>query len=313
MAHQSGILASIDLSIFYGEAKEGHIRSFKVIISDESLKLSNSTKVSSSFENGIYIELLKDYDSAVIPYLDEYKPCYIMVRTDIKNSQDLYEWILISYTPDGALVRDKMTYASTRSSFKRSFGSNLIVDDIFCNKKSDVNYKGYQDHMKMKNAPMPLTEMETYALEAKDNEHAYVSVHQTDTNLPSITLQTNSDVTEAFNEFFDGKFNYIQIGVDLSNEKVLVLLKKNVLLHELDSLTPKDEPRFHFYNYSYSHGGSDLKSKIFIYSAPGFNCSVKHRMIYSTCKSSVIQSYEQGRDLLDKKVSICHYVSDRNR
>ena len=50
-------------------------------------------------------------------------------RLDTKNSSG-YEWILISWSPDTAPIRQKMLYASTKATLKQEFGSAQIKDEI---------------------------------------------------------------------------------------------------------------------------------------------------------------------------------------
>lgn len=45
----------------------------------------------------------KDYDSFVLPLLDELQPCYILYRLDTQNAQG-YEWLFISWSPDNSPV-----------------------------------------------------------------------------------------------------------------------------------------------------------------------------------------------------------------
>lgn len=43
----------------------------------------------------------------------------------------------------------------------------------------------------------------------------------------------------------------------------------------------------------------------FIYTMPGYNCSVKERMLYSSCKNSVVERLEGMGLEVHKKVSCC--------
>jgi twinfilin-like protein len=51
---------------------------------------------------------------------------------DEKDSS-VYRWILISWSPDSSSVRNKMLYASTKSSLKQEFGGGQIKDDVYGN------------------------------------------------------------------------------------------------------------------------------------------------------------------------------------
>lgn len=45
----------------------------------------------------------KEYDSFVLPLLEDKQPCYILYRLDSQNAQG-YEWIFIAWSPDHSHV-----------------------------------------------------------------------------------------------------------------------------------------------------------------------------------------------------------------
>lgn len=50
-------------------------------------------------------------------------------------------------------------------------------------------------------------------------------------------------------------------------------------------------------------GLTSLSPAVFIYSMPGYKCSIKERMLYSSCKSRLLDSVEQDFQLeIAKKV-----------
>ena len=68
-------------------------------------------------------------------------------RLDDKDG-DAFRWILISWSPDSASVRNKMLYASTKASLKKEFGGGHIYDDLYGNLKEDISLLGYEKHVK---------------------------------------------------------------------------------------------------------------------------------------------------------------------
>lgn len=50
-------------------------------------------------------------------------------RLDTKNTSG-YEWLLISWIPDIASVRQKMLYASTKATLKQEFGTAHIKEEM---------------------------------------------------------------------------------------------------------------------------------------------------------------------------------------
>ena len=45
----------------------------------------------------------QDYDSFVLPLLEDKQPCYVLFRLDSQNAQG-YEWIFIAWSPDHSHV-----------------------------------------------------------------------------------------------------------------------------------------------------------------------------------------------------------------
>ena len=56
--------------------------------------------------------------------------CFDHSETD-ESSLTGYDFVFIAFSPDFAHVREKMLYASTRSTLKLAFGTNYIIDELF--------------------------------------------------------------------------------------------------------------------------------------------------------------------------------------
>ncbi|KII67350.1 Twinfilin-2-A [Thelohanellus kitauei] len=171
-------------------------------------------------------------------------------------------------------------------------------------KLSDVNYQAYKDHQTMKTVETPLTMMETFKETLKTQEHNYKGVDAVSQSLPSLKLNLDPKLTEAFTSFNAGEFNYLQSGINLEIENIEMMHLKNVKLEDLEKLGSSDEPRFHFIHYHYEYEGEPKSAKIFVYTVPGFKASIKARMIYSTCRSYLIDYYEKHYSRFDKKLEI---------
>lgn len=82
----------------------------------------------------------KDYEKFVDPLIEENTPCYILFRLDTKTPIG-HEWLLISYTPDTATIRQKMLYASTKATLKKEFGSTHIKEEYHATSKVKFKLK----------------------------------------------------------------------------------------------------------------------------------------------------------------------------
>ena len=101
----------------------------------------------------------KDYDSFVLPLLEDKQPCYILFRLDSQNTQR-YEWIFIAWSPNHPPVCQKMLYAATRATLKKEFGGGHIKDEVFGTVKKDVSLHGYKKYLLSQSSPAPLTAAE---------------------------------------------------------------------------------------------------------------------------------------------------------
>ena len=128
MSTQTGIQANDELREFFGKCREGKARSkfrlVKVIIVNEELTLDEAKETKGSWK--------EDWDGFVLPSIDDNEPCYLLYRMDEKDGET-YKWLMISWSPDSASIRNKMLYASTKATLKKEFGGGQILDDLYGN------------------------------------------------------------------------------------------------------------------------------------------------------------------------------------
>nr|XP_056712507.1 twinfilin-2 isoform X2 [Euleptes europaea] len=258
---------------------------------------------------GAYKELSqrwdKDYDSFVLPLLDELQPCYILYRLDTQNAQG-YEWLFISWSPDNSPVRLKMLYAATRATVKKEFGGGHVKDELFGTVKEDISLSGYQKHVSSCSAPAPLTAAEQELQQIRINEvKTEISVESKHQTLQGLAFPLQPEAQQAIQLLKQKKINYIQLKLDLEKETIDLVHTLATEIADLPKRIPQDSARYHFFLYKHSHEGDYLESVVFIYSMPGYKCSIKERMLYSSCKSRLLDSVEQDFCLeVAKKIEI---------
>ncbi|XP_078517586.1 twinfilin-2 isoform X1 [Lissotriton helveticus] len=302
MAHQTGIHATPELKDFFAKARNGSVRMIKVVIEDEQLVLGAYKELSGSWD--------RDYDSNVLPLLDETQPCYILYRLDTQNAQG-FEWLFISWSPDNSPVRLKMLYAATRATVKKEFGGGHIKDELFGTLKEDLSLVGYKKHVSSCSAPAPLTaaERELQAIKISEGRVAQVkteinveSKHQT---LQGLAFPLRPEAEKAILLLKQKKLNYVQLKLDLEKETTELVHTNPTEIADLPRRIPDDTARYHLFLYKHSHEGDYLESVVFIYSMPGYKCSIKERMLYSSCKNRLLDSVEQDLQLeIAKKIEI---------
>ncbi|XP_005039440.1 PREDICTED: twinfilin-1 [Ficedula albicollis] len=269
--------------IFVG-ARNGQYRLLKIIIDNEQLVVGSSRQPVGSWE--------KDYDSFVLPLLEDKQPCYILYRLDSQNAQG-YEWIFIAWSPDHSPVRQKMLYAATRATLKKEFGGGHIKDEVFGTVQDDVSLNGYKKYLISQSSPAPLTAAEEELRQIKINEvQADVGVDTKHQTLQGVAFPIAKEAIQALEKLKNKKLNYVQLQIDMKNETIILANTLDTELKDLPKRVPKDAARYHFFLYKHTHEGDYLESIIFIYSMPGYTCSIRERMLYSSCKSPLLEIVE---------------------
>ncbi|XP_030334928.1 twinfilin-1 isoform X2 [Strigops habroptila] len=250
MSHQTGIQASGSVKDTFVGARNGQYRLLKIVIDNEQLVVGSSRQPVGSWE--------KDYDSFVLPLLEDKQPCYILYRLDSRNAQG-YEWVFIAWSPDHSPVRQKMLYAATRATLKKEFGGGHIKDEVFGTVQVQTDVGIDTKHQTLQGVAFPIAKEAIQALEKLKNK----------------------------------KINYVQLQIDMKNETIILANTLHTELKDLPKRIPKDAARYHFFLYKHAHEGDYLESIVFIYSMPGYTCSIRERMLYSSCKSPLLEIVER--------------------
>uniref|UniRef100_A0A1X7VR29 ADF-H domain-containing protein n=1 Tax=Amphimedon queenslandica TaxID=400682 RepID=A0A1X7VR29_AMPQE len=246
------------------------------------------------------------YDSLILPCLQDKEACYILYRLDERNAYEKHLWVFLTYTPDEAPVRQKMLYSATKATMKKSFSSGVLIYDISATNKDEMTLKGYHKHVESVNAPPPLTREEEEWKEIEENQdHVDVGTTTRQSHLQGVSFPLHDDALAAIEDLKKKRIQYIQLSIDLDKEVI-------VLEDAADSLKPDDiashisttKPGYHLYLFKHTHEGDYLESFIFIYSCPGYKCSVKERMVYSSCKSPLIYALKEDGVAIDKTLEL---------
>ncbi|KAL0612267.1 Twinfilin-1 [Plecturocebus cupreus] len=284
-AKEIGFRASEDVKEIFARARNGKYRLLKISIENEQLVIGSYSQPSDSWD--------KDYDSFVLPLLEDKQPCYILFRLDSQNAQG-YEWIFIAWSPDHSHVRQKMLYAATRATLKKEFGGGHIKDEVFGTVKEDVSLHGYKKYLLSQSSPAPLTAAEEELRQIKINEvQTDVGVDTKHQTLQGVAFPISREAFQALEKLNNRQLNYVQLEIDIKNEIIILANTTNTELKDLPKRIPKDSARYHFFLYKHSHEGDYLESIVFIYSMPGYTCSIRERMLYSSCKSPLLEIVER--------------------
>lgn len=300
MSHQTGIKANEELKTFFGQCKDGKVRVIKISIQNEQLVLNDFKAPKGTWED--------DYDRYVLHLVEDRQPCYIFYCLD-SQSDSGFEWVFISWSPDDSPVREKMLYASTKATLKKEFGGGQIKYELFASTKEDISLQGYHRHLREATDPAPLTFAEEELQMIKKNESrvdiAVDSRHQT---LQGLVFPISDDAIAALFDMKNGILNYVQLSIDLDKEEINLESRDDTNINNLPTRVPRNHSRYHLFCFPHSYEGDYLLSKVFIYSTPGYECSVKERMLYSSCKNPLLDVIENKIGIeIAKKIEIDDY------
>ncbi|EKM55456.1 uncharacterized protein PHACADRAFT_256091 [Phanerochaete carnosa HHB-10118-sp] len=283
MSATSGITVSPELAATFSDALTSQsVRFLKVSIHNESLVADQSVAPSGSLSDDL--DKLGDI-------LEDDIPAYVLVRLDSPPT----EWMAISYVPDGAKVRDKMLYASTRNNLTKALGSAPFTDQMFATSKADITADAYARHCASLVAPKPMTprerEMEEIKM-AETRSAAYDGSRARKSHVGGkIGFQWSEESEQAVSELERGcEGKLVVLSIDPTNETLVVSLQVNTSADEIGSSLPTSDPAYAFYAWPQSK----RREIVFIYSCPS-GSPIKLRMLYS---SGMLLVYHNAKNLL---------------
>eukprot|EP00124_Ichthyophonus_hoferi_P003288 Ihof_evm5s277 gene=Ihof_evmTU5s277 len=185
-----------------------------------------------------------------------------------------------------------MLYASTRATLKKEFGSEFFTDELFGTEKSDVSLAGYNRHVASENAPAPLSYEEEQMAEAKKAEAAEVAREKPNHVIGGLAFSLEETAIKAIEDLKAGIYQYVQLRIDTTNEIIRLTYADSTDTHHMGEKLPNNHPSYHLIAYPHTQDGEMQRPFFFIYSCPANVCSVKERMLYSSCKNHVVAEAE---------------------
>ncbi|KXN85491.1 Twinfilin [Leucoagaricus sp. SymC.cos] len=280
MSASSGITVAPDLAAAFANAlKSKTVRFIKVSIQNESLVHDLTIDVAGSFESDL--ARLQDND-----VLSDNIPAYILAKLDPPST----DWTAFSYVPDTAKVRDKMLYASSRSSLFKSLGSTVFTDSIYATSRTDLTAEAYQAHLRHLAAPNPLSAREQEMADVRAAESGSASYEGSRPRASHVSsgvgFKWTPEVEDAVTELGRGdNCALLVLTINPETETVLLQSISEITIDQLASTIPRDQPCYAFFAWPQSYSSPPRRELIFIYSCPS-SSPVKHRMLYSTGSGS---------------------------
>ncbi|PFH50691.1 hypothetical protein AMATHDRAFT_75483 [Amanita thiersii Skay4041] len=289
MSASSGIAASDDLVAYFSSAiNESTVRFIKIVIRDDSLEHDTSIPIEGTLET----DLIKLQDPQI---LQDTVPAYILARLD----EPSFGWLVISYVPESAKIRDKMLYASSRSSLFRTLGSTLFTDTMFATSKDDLTPESYAAHKRHNEAPKPLSSREQELADIRAAENSSLSYQgsraRTSHFETGVGFQWSEEAENAIvilSRRDDCTLAVFQ--VEPTTETVQLLSFDNISMSELAEPFPPSDPCYAFLAWPHTYTTPPRREIIFIYSCP-LRSQIKQRMLYS---SGTLSTFRSGKEII---------------
>ena len=100
-----------------------------------------------------------DFQKHVTEGLDADKPA-IVLYCAADTADERSSWILLSYIPDTARVREKMLYSTCREDLKRGLGASFFKGEYGANEPSELSWEAMSHYFARDRSELFLTERE---------------------------------------------------------------------------------------------------------------------------------------------------------
>jgi len=155
MSHAPIPLADDLVSKFRGQTIAQSLRYFKCIIQNE--------RIVNVYEHRQTASLETDWGT-IAGQTKEDEPAFFIVR--LEGSK---RWLLVSYVPETAAVKAKMTFATAKNFLKEKLGEEYFVDELNTSTKEELTYSQYQASKAPVNA-LSMKEIELNAVHKQEEE-----------------------------------------------------------------------------------------------------------------------------------------------
>ncbi|KAH0536815.1 hypothetical protein FGG08_006348 [Glutinoglossum americanum] len=290
---QSGITASEELQQAFSDlvsnpSQRGLLAGIK---NEKLVPVQPIPSSSPDFESDLSIlaGLIKDNEAA-----------YVILR---RYEDDLSPFVAITYVPDSAHVRQKTLFSSTHMTLSRELGSEKFRETFFATTKQELTAEGFRKHDKHAETKAPLTEEEEVLQSIKQAEAgASVGTSSRSSHVSSgISFPLTNEALQALKGVEGGGDNLVQLKLDIQRETVDLAAVTTTDVGGLATTISDQDPRYSFFRYSHEFEGQSESPIIFIYTCPT-DSKVKERMLYASCRGSVVVAANDAGLVIAKKV-----------
>lgn len=268
------------------EIRNSNARAVIIKISDETLNAVKFLQPQNDWLEDL--DLLPEWiegPSYIIYFADE-GVHGISATTNSLGNKPFFEF---TYVPDASAVRDKMLYASTKSTLLKHIGTPLT--SIFGSLPKEFNKKAYQAHIASEAAKPPLTEDEKLKNQVRAEEAiAENSIGSRKLHASGISFPLHEDVVVAISEISEDGHPTTGAIIVIEEEEFRLASKTDKHYKEYATHVPNDLPSF-----ALVKGYPEEQNVAFVYVCPQ-SSNVKHRMLYASSKAALVDLLTTAKD-----------------
>ncbi|MDP2437060.1 MAG: twinfilin-like domain-containing protein [archaeon] len=291
MTHSSGIPIAESLRDAFAEARsDPGTRAIKVSIVDELMV--PTMRIAKRGTDGADFQGLAEHVVAK-------QPCYFLLKiADAVTGND--QWVFIVYAPDNSAIKDRMLYASSRETCKKSLGSGYFSEDFHVTDASELKWEEFQSHKQGKYVEAPLTATE---VEMRLEKHAEIHHGHAHEYVHSVKFPVSQEAFAQLQSMTSSPHKVVFMHVDPVKETIELRGSHTAPLGSLLGLIPQDSPTFCVMRYDHAFNGAQVASYVFIYSCPE-RSPIKLKMLHSTVKAPAIAGVEKAGLQVAAKIEI---------
>eukprot|EP01128_Nolandella_sp_AFSM9_P011708 TRINITY_DN863_c0_g1_i1.p1 TRINITY_DN863_c0_g1~~TRINITY_DN863_c0_g1_i1.p1 ORF type:complete len:724 (+),score=230.88 TRINITY_DN863_c0_g1_i1:147-2318(+) len=241
---------------------------------------------------------LSDFQT-MVDALPAKKAVYVLYRYKDEVTNGQWDYVFITWLPEGSPVRQRMVYSSGVSSTAVMIGEGRIGKYKTYNTKDQVvlsdftevgsNIKNKQDFLSEDNdASLPFSERELAQRQVEREERQARKELSNKavkaSGFHSVAFPLDAAAEKALGELKEGVHTWVQLSLD-SKFKTIIFKKAESpsSVAELPGLLHTSEPQFYVYIYKDD-------TPILIYHCPEKGPTIKNKMVYSTAKAPLTET-----------------------
>jgi twinfilin-like protein len=244
----------------------------------------------------------EDFANVLVPSVDDTSAALLLFCLSDDRSR-AQEWLFLSWVPDGARVRDKMLYSSSKEDLKRSLGQGYFTSEYSANLRTDLTWSGFNESIKKTRTDDLLSERERSVFEERLASRAESNTSKLSA-MNVLPFQATPELRAKLAEFKSKAINWVDMTV--TSETVNLVSAKHVgelsAGSSLQEHASDAEARF-IVTRQVATCGSTSELTFFIFSCPE-SVPVRSKMVMSSAKATVLAIASEIGLSIDRNLEI---------